>query len=491
MHPPTARPERWTHHVPGQGHHPSRPPRPATDPAPHARRLPGSVHVAEPADEDRQDRDRSARPPRAGRRRDRREAAAGLLEQVGLGSRYIDRYPHSLSGGQRQRVAIARALSARPDLLVADEPISALDASVQAAMLNLLMELQAELQFACLFITHDLSAARLLADWIAVMYLGQVVEQGPSDGIFGSPRHPYTQALLSAVPVPDPVRQRLRAPIILSGDPPSPLDPPSGCQFHTRCPIAIERCGQDEPALIDPVGGRAPVPLPPRRSERGAAADPSRRNGPRARARAVRTHDGARVTRRRAGPPEPERSALDRARSSRSPIPGRGARRTTLADIAAVVGVSEATASRGAPWRTAHQRSDATHGGGGRRAAAVRTERGRAKPRRPAVAHAGTAARGFRRPLPRAGRDRIRGGRRVRGVHRDHRARIRSPNVRGASDPVPHRARDGRHRGRRRGPRRTGSPTARESATPCVRAPGVSRHPVAWLGPAGRHDPLR
>ena len=156
------------------------------------------------------------------RRRDRREAAAGLLEQVGLGSRYIDRYPHSLSGGQRQRVAIARALSARPDLLVADEPISALDASVQAAMLNLLMELQAELRFACLFITHDLSAARLLADWIAVMYLGQVVEQGPSDGIFGSPRHPYTQALLSAVPVPDPARQRLRSPIILSGDPPSP-----------------------------------------------------------------------------------------------------------------------------------------------------------------------------------------------------------------------------------------------------------------------------
>ena len=122
-------------------------------------------------------------------------------------------------------------------------------------MLNLLMELQAELRFACLFITHDLSAARLLADWIAVMYLGQVVEQGPSDRIFGSPRHPYTQALLSAVPVPDPARQRLRAPIILSGDPPSPLDPPSGCRFHTRCPIAIERCRQDEPALTDPAGG--------------------------------------------------------------------------------------------------------------------------------------------------------------------------------------------------------------------------------------------
>ena len=222
------------------------------------------------------------------KRRDHREAAVRLLEQVGLGSRFVDRYPHSLSGGQRQRVAIARALSARPALLVADEPISALDASVQAAMLNLLMELQAELQFACLFITHDLSAARLLADWIAVVYLGQVVEHGPSDRIFDSPTHPYTQALLSAVPVPDPARQRLRVPIILSGDPPSPVDPPSGCRFHTRCPIAIERCEREEPALVDPVGGQhrsrchlvGPHGEPPRIRDIDVLAAPGPLHGP-------------------------------------------------------------------------------------------------------------------------------------------------------------------------------------------------------------------
>jgi peptide/nickel transport system ATP-binding protein/oligopeptide transport system ATP-binding protein len=187
------------------------------------------------------------------RRRDRRERAAQLLDLVGLGSRLIDRYPHSLSGGQRQRVAIARALSADPQLLIADEPISALDASIQAAMLNLLMELQARLGFACLFITHDLSAARLIADWVAVMYLGQVVEHGSSEEVFRSPRHPYTQALLSAVPLPDPRRQRERQPIILAGDPPSPLDPPAGCRFHGRCPVAIDRCREVEPVLGDPL----------------------------------------------------------------------------------------------------------------------------------------------------------------------------------------------------------------------------------------------
>jgi oligopeptide/dipeptide ABC transporter ATP-binding protein len=187
------------------------------------------------------------------RRRDRRERAAQLLELVGLGSRYIDRYPHSLSGGQRQRVAIARALSADPLLLIADEPISALDASIQAAMLNLLLELQAKLGFACLFITHDLSAARLVADWVAVMYLGQVVEHASSEEVFSSPRHPYTQALLSAVPLPDPRRQRERQPIILAGDPPSPLDPPTGCRFHGRCPIAVEVCHEVEPGLVDPL----------------------------------------------------------------------------------------------------------------------------------------------------------------------------------------------------------------------------------------------
>jgi oligopeptide transport system ATP-binding protein len=189
------------------------------------------------------------------RRRDRRTRVAQMLERVGLRQELQDRYPHSLSGGQRQRVAIARALIAGPTLLVADEPISALDASVQASMLNLLVDLQREMRFACLFITHDLSAAQFLADRIAVMYLGQIVESGTRAEIFAAPRHPYTQSLLSAVLVPDPAVQRSRDRFVLAGDPPSPLDPPSGCRFHPRCPIAIERCVTEPPLLVDPSGG--------------------------------------------------------------------------------------------------------------------------------------------------------------------------------------------------------------------------------------------
>jgi oligopeptide transport system ATP-binding protein len=177
-----------------------------------------------------------------------------MLGRVGLRPELQDRYPHSLSGGQRQRVAIARALIVRPGLLVADEPISALDASVQASTLNLLVDLQAEMQFACLFITHDLSAAEFLADRIAVMYLGEIVEEGTREEIFARPRHPYTQALLSAVLIPDPAAQRTRSQIILPGDPPSPINPPAGCRFHTRCPIAIDRCAVDPPLLVDPAG---------------------------------------------------------------------------------------------------------------------------------------------------------------------------------------------------------------------------------------------
>jgi oligopeptide/dipeptide ABC transporter ATP-binding protein len=188
-------------------------------------------------------------------RREREVRVAAMLERVGLRPELRDRYPHSLSGGQRQRVAIARALIAGPTLLVADEPISALDASVQASMLNLLVDLQRELQFACLFITHDLSAAQFFADRIAVMYLGQIVESGTRDEIFSTPRHPYTQSLLSAVLIPDPAVQRARPRVLLAGDPPSPLDPPSGCRFHTRCPIAIDRCALEQPILVDPSGG--------------------------------------------------------------------------------------------------------------------------------------------------------------------------------------------------------------------------------------------
>ncbi len=185
-------------------------------------------------------------------KRERQEYVESLMQKVGLNPYFINRYPHEFSGGQRQRIGIARALALNPKFIVCDEPISALDVSIQAQVVNLLEDLQSELGLTYLFIAHDLSMVRHICDRVAVMYLGKIVEMGPTDEVYDNPLHPYTQALLSAVPVPDPASKESRQRIIISGDLPSPARPPLGCNFNTRCPVVFEYCYHEpDPEFIE------------------------------------------------------------------------------------------------------------------------------------------------------------------------------------------------------------------------------------------------
>jgi peptide/nickel transport system ATP-binding protein len=214
---------------------------------------------------------------RAGTPDERKIWTMELLERVGLPREAVDRFPHEFSGGQRQRIGIARAIALKPKLIVCDEAVSALDVSVRAQIVNLLLELQREMKLALLFIAHDLSVVRHVSDQVAVMYLGKIVEQASSEDIYLKPRHPYTQALVSAIPEPDPARKRTR--VVLEGDVPSPIDPPPGCRFYSRCAYAASQCKERLPELEDTGEGQLVACFRWREIESGAAKGAARDTG--------------------------------------------------------------------------------------------------------------------------------------------------------------------------------------------------------------------